>query len=70
MTLEYSDDNYQTWRTLGTFDLTQPEPKITGCGSHKGGRAYRLTHSNNSLFRAEALEFDFAIEREKDRKAA
>src|SRR3990167_915244 len=67
VTLEASDDNYVTWKTLGTFDLTIAEPKITRCGSHKGGRAYRLTHSTDSFFRAEALEIDYVVEREKTR---
>lgn len=60
-TLEASDDDYITWKTLGTFDLTSMEPKITRCGSHKGGRAYRLTHSYNGPFRAEALEIDYSV---------
>jgi hypothetical protein len=67
VTLEASDDNYVTWKTLGTFDLTTAEPKITRCGSHKGGRAYRLTHSTDSFFRAEALEIDYVVEKEKTR---
>ena len=58
-TLEASDDGYQTWYTLGTFDLTQASPKITRCGSYIGGRAYRLTHSDNAPFRATALEIDY-----------
>lgn len=58
-TLEASDDDYGTWVTLGTFDMTKHEKKITRCGSHKGGRAYRLTHSANTAFRAEALQVDF-----------
>ena len=60
-TLEASDDDYQSWFTLGTFDLTIPEPKITRCGSYKGGRAYRLTHSANAAFRAEAIEIDYEV---------
>lgn len=60
-TLEASDDDYTTWTTLGTFDLTSMEPKITRCGSHKGGRAYRLTHSYNGPFRAEALEIEYEL---------
>lgn len=59
--LESSDDDYETWDTVGTFDLTQMEPKIRRCGSYKGGRAYRLTHSHNGPFRAEALEIDFRV---------
>ena len=60
-TLECSDDDYTTWRTLGTFDLTQMQPKITRCGSYEGGRAYRLTHSYNGPCRVEALEIDYQM---------
>jgi hypothetical protein len=60
-TLEVSDDDYSSWTQIGTFDLTQMEPKVTPCGSYKGGRAYRVTHSYNGPFRAEALEFDYEV---------
>jgi hypothetical protein len=66
-TLEWSDDDYATWSTARPFDLTSKEPKLTSCGSHKGGRAYRLTHSSNSNFRAEALEIEYESEAEKVR---
>jgi hypothetical protein len=59
VTLEYSDDDYETWHTLGTFDLTRHEKRINRCGAHKGGRAYRLTHSDDGPFRAEALEIEY-----------
>ena len=58
-TLEASDDDYGSWVTLGTFDMTSHDKKISACGSHVGGRAYRLTHSANTPFRAEALEIDY-----------
>lgn len=61
VTLECSDDDYVSWSTLGTFDLTETEKKITRCGSHKGGRAYRLSHSYNGPFRAEALEIVYEV---------
>lgn len=61
VTLEKSDDDYQTWQTLGTFDLTQAKKNISRGGSHLDGRAYRLTHSYNGPFRAEALEFDYEV---------
>lgn len=60
-TLEYSDDDYATWTTLGTFDMTQKRKRITRCGSHRGARAYRLTNSSDAPFRAEALVFEFAV---------
>lgn len=58
-TLEYSDDDYATWTTAGTFDLTTSNPRIYRCGSFKGGRAWRLTHSANTAFRAQALKFEY-----------
>lgn len=61
VTLEASDDDYVSWTTLGTFDLTQKDKRINRCGSHKGGRAYRLTHSSNGAFRAEAMEIEFTV---------
>ena len=61
VTLEASDDDYGSWATLGVFDLSSMEPKITRCGSYHGGRAYRLTHSTNAMFRGEALEIDYKV---------
>jgi hypothetical protein len=59
--LECSDDDYASWTTLGTFDMTQQVKRITRCGAYRGGRAYRLRHSANTAFRGEALEFDYAV---------
>ncbi len=59
VTLEASDDDYASWVTLGTFDLTQRQKHIYRCGSHKGGRAYRLRHITDGAFRAEALEIEY-----------
>lgn len=60
-TLEYSDDDYTTWTTVGTFDLTKINPKIHRCGAFRGGRAWRLTHSDNTAFRAQALKFEYEV---------
>lgn len=60
-TLEYSDDDYTTWTTVGTFDLTKINPKIHRCGAFRGGRAWRLTHSANTPFRAQALKFEYEV---------
>lgn len=59
--LEASDDDYKTWFTIGTFDMTQSIKQMGGCGSHQGGRAYRLTHSSNAPFRAEALDIEYDV---------
>jgi hypothetical protein len=61
VTLEASDDDYESWFELGTFDLTQRDKRITRCGSYRGGRAYRLTHSANAPFRGEALEIEYKL---------
>ena len=66
--LSWSDDDYATWSTPRAFDLTSKEPKLPNCGSHKGGRAYKLTHASNSAFRAEALEIEYESEADKVRK--
>ena len=59
VTLEKSDDDYGSWQTLGTFDLTKHEKRITRCGSHTGERAYRLTHSALTSFRAKSLRIKY-----------
>ena len=61
MTLEKSDDDYSTWQTLGTFDLTKKVQRITRCGAHRGSRAYRLTHSSAAGFRAQALDIEYDL---------
>ena len=61
VTLEYSDDDFQTWKTAGTFDKTKKVQNITRLGSFKGSRAGRLTGSGNDAFRAQALEFDYTL---------
>lgn len=62
-TLEANDSDYASdgWFTLGTFDMTQQDKRIYGCGSYKGKRAYRIRHSYDAAFRAEALEIDVDI---------
>ncbi len=65
--LSWSDDDYVTWSTPRAFDLTSREPKLVACGSHKGGRAYKLTHASNSNFRAQAIEIEFESEADKIR---
>lgn len=59
VTLEASDDDYANWVSLGTFDLTQKDKRIYGCGSYTGGRAYRLQHTAAAPCRAEALEIEY-----------
>ena len=62
VTLEASTDDYQSWFTVGTFDITETRPKITkGRLSFKGSAAFRLTHNYNGAFRGESIEFDYTV---------
>lgn len=54
-TLEVSDDDFQNWTEIGTFDLTQNHPRIHFGGSFEGGRAERIKSSSNGAFRASIL---------------
>lgn len=60
-TLLASDDDFATFTSLGTFDMTSMTKRITRCGSYKGGRSYRITHAANTAFRAEALEIEYTV---------
>lgn len=56
MTIEFSDDDYQTWKTARTVDLSTAEPMLTNCGTFKK-RAIRLTTNDNLPLRLQALEY-------------
>lgn len=56
-TLEFSDDDYQTWSTARTLDLTiRPYTKAAGVFRR---RAFRIKHTANYDFRASMLEVDY-----------
>lgn len=59
-TLEVSDDDYGTWVTIGTFDMTKMHPRIHRGKAWRGGRAHRLTHSANTPFRASTLTIKYS----------
>ncbi len=61
--LESNDNDYNpgSWVTRGQFDMTQQKKQVTRCGSHTGKRAYRLTHSDNAPFRAEAIDITYDV---------
>jgi hypothetical protein len=60
-TLEISKDDFTTWTTLGTFDMTKAKKIIYRCGSFTGGASLRLTHSANTAWRAEALIVEYEV---------
>ena len=53
--VQHTDDDYQTFSTTRTIDLSQRYREIHRCGMFER-RAWRLTHTGNVGFRIEALE--------------
>lgn len=62
-TLYYSDDDYQTWKGGQVIDLTKDRKAVTRLGAHYGGRAYKLVHTANAPFRAQAMEIRYKMGR-------
>lgn len=61
LTIAASDDDYATYSTLGTVDLSAARPlKLTGLGSAKQ-RAWALTHSSNTPVRLRRAEGNLTI---------
>jgi hypothetical protein len=56
ITLSFSDDDYGSYTTWGTLDLSQQRRIATRLGSSRK-RAYVLTHAAATPMRLEALEF-------------
>lgn len=61
VTLEISTDDFATFTTIGTFDLTKAKKIIYRCGSFVGGASLRLTHSANTANRMEALVVEYEV---------
>lgn len=59
-TLTYSDDDYQTEVTAGTFDLSSARPILRRLGMSRS-RAWSLSHSTNCAMRIEALEGEVEV---------
>ena len=53
-TIAYSDDDYQTYTTLGTVDLSASRPRLHRAGSSYR-RAWAITNAANTAMRLEAL---------------
>lgn len=58
-TLETSGDDYESFRTIGTFDMTKTRKEIRRGGYYKNSCAFRLTHSANTAWRGQALQVDW-----------
>ena len=57
-TVEWSDDDYQSWSVARSLDLTT-RPFTKACGIFRR-RAFRIKHESNNPFRAEAIEMDIS----------
>jgi len=53
--LSWSDDDYATFSTARTLDLSGSIPKTTGLGGTKNPRAFQMTHASNTPFRIQEL---------------
>jgi len=55
LSVSYTEDDYQTWSTARSMDLSQARPFLENCGTFRR-RAWKLVHSANTPFRATDLE--------------
>ena len=55
MTVQVSDDDYQTWSQPRTVDLSLNNPMIIHCGTFRK-RAFKLSINNNLPFRLKAID--------------
>lgn len=46
---------------LGSFDITQPNPRIHRCGSFTGGRIWAFIHSEAENFRMRSFTVDYEV---------
>lgn len=58
-TVDISDDDYQTYDTLGTVDMTDVRPDLTRTGSFRR-RAWRVSQEDDNPARWEALEVSYS----------
>lgn len=57
LTIQWADDDYQTYSTARTVDLSKEEPMLTRCGHYKK-RAWRIQHRANTPMRLLALRMN------------
>lgn len=60
VTVDWSDDDYQTWKTSRSLDLTAGRA-YTKAGGVFRRRAYRFQHTANAPFRAETFELEYQL---------
>lgn len=60
MTVQWSDDDYQSWSQPRTLDLSQQYPRLSNCGTFRQ-RAFKFTVNNNLWFRLMAVDLQFDV---------
>lgn len=60
LTISYSDDDYETFTTAGTVDLSDSVRRLVALGS-SNKRAWKGTHSANTAMRIERLQGNLTI---------
>ena len=58
ISLQWTDDDYQTWSNVKTIDLVDTLPAFFRLGQFRR-RAFRIRHSNNMPLRLESLEVSY-----------
>lgn len=56
--ISWSDDDYANYNTARTVDMTSMFKELKACGSCRR-RSFKIEHSANTPFRAEALEIEY-----------
>ncbi|HEY0750791.1 MAG TPA: hypothetical protein VGD26_06535, partial [Chitinophagaceae bacterium] len=59
VSISWSDDDYQTWSTARTVDMSNSRAYLTNCGAARR-RAFKITNSSNTPLRLEALEITYS----------
>ena len=49
--VQFSDDDYQTFTAGRNVDMTSKEKMLARCGSYRGSRIVRLSHTGNTEVR-------------------
>ena len=60
LSLQWSDNDYQTWSNVKTISLSDTFPAFHRLGSFRR-RAFKLTHSSNNPLRLESLEAVYTV---------
>lgn len=58
--ISWSDDDYASFSTARTVDMTTMLKRLDACGTTRR-RAFKVEHSANTGFRGQALEIDYTI---------